>query len=129
MKFTPPVTLPQNLLQGIGSTRTTWEYRWATNAVWTQMIVGSMVIAWFWRSLPAQVPLWYSRPWGDERLASPWFLFLPLVSSIIVYVVNLTAVVRFAGSHPMFARVLLLTSMLISLLSGIMVIRIVTLVS
>ena len=128
MKFTPPVSLPQHLLQGIGLTRTTWEYRWATNAVWTQFIVGGTVIAGFWKTLPPQVPLWYSKPWGDERLASPWFLFLPLLSSIIVYIVNLTAVVRFAGNHPMFTRVLLLTSILISLLSGIMVIRIVTLV-
>ena len=80
-----PGVLPQHLLQGIGLTRTTWEYRWATNAVWTQFIVGGTVIAWFWKTLPPQVPLWYSKPWGDERLASPWFLFLPLLSSIIVY--------------------------------------------
>lgn len=129
MKFIPPVSLPQHLLQGIGSTRATWVYRWATNAAWIQLVVGSAVIAWFWRTLPPQVPLWYSKPWGDERLASPWFLLLPLLSSVIVYIVNLTAVVQFAGNHLLFVRVLLLTSLLISLLSGIMVIRIVTLVS
>lgn len=129
MKIAPYVPLSQRLFQDIGSTRTTWEYRWATNAVIFQFLVGSGVIAWYWKSLPPQVPLWYSKPWGDERLASPWFLFLPLVSSVVIYLVNLTAVVRFADNHPMFARVLLLTSMLISILSGFMVIRIVTLIS
>lgn len=128
MKFTPPVTLPHNLLQGIGSTRNTWEYLWATYAVLLQLIIGGIIIVWYWRTLPPQVPLWYSKPWGDERLASPWLLFLPLLSSVIVYGINLTAVIRFASNHPMFARVLLLTSVLISLLSGITVVRIVTLV-
>ncbi len=129
MKIAPYVPLSQRLFQGIGSARTTWEYRWATNAVVSQFLIGSAVIAWYWRSLPPQVPLWYSKPWGDERLASPWFLFLPLVSAVVIYLVNLTAVVRFADNHPMFARVLLLTSILISILSGFMVIRIVTLIS
>ncbi len=128
MKFTPPVSLPENLLQGIGSTRVTWEYRWATCAVWVQLIIGGIVLAWYWRNLPPQVPLWYSRPWGNERLASPWSLLLPLLSSVIVYSINLAAIVRFTGDHPVFTRVLLLTSVLISVLSGIIVVRIITLI-
>lgn len=129
MKFTPPVSLPENLLQGIGATRSTWEYKWATAFVWIQFLLGSVTLAWYWRVLPPQVPLWYSKPWGDERLASPWFLLLPFISSGVIYIINLAAVARFAGNHPMFVRVLLLTSMLISLLSGYVVVRIVTLVS
>lgn len=27
-------------------------------------------------NLPFQVPLWYSRPWGEEQLASPYWLWL-----------------------------------------------------
>lgn len=129
MKFTPPVSLPENLLQGIGATRSTWEYKGATASVWIQCILGSIALAWHWKNLPPQVPLWYSKPWGDERLASPWFLLLPFISAGVIYVINLAAVARFAGNHPMFVRVLLLTSLLISLLSGYIVVRIVTLVS
>lgn len=129
MKFTLPVSPPQELLQGIGSTRMTWEYRWATNAVVAQLFVGSGIIAWFWRFLPPEIPLWYSRPWGQERLASPWFLFLPLATAVLVYIINLMLIAKFASQHPMFTRVLLLTSLLVSCLSGAMVIRIVTLIS
>lgn len=129
MRFTLPVTPPQDLIQGIGNIRSIWLYRWATYAVIGQLAIGGAFVAWAWSSLPPQIPMWYSRPWGDERLATPWFLFLPLISAIIVYIMNLTVIVRVATDHPMFARVLLLTSLLVSLLSGIMVIRIVTLIS
>ena len=44
------------------------------------------------RDLPPQVPLFYSRPWGEEQLANPQWLGLPLalaagvagVSSVVV---------------------------------------------
>ncbi|MDD3532305.1 MAG: hypothetical protein PHR64_00545 [Candidatus Shapirobacteria bacterium] len=39
----------------------------------------------FYQKLPPQVPLFYSRPWGEAQLASPWFLLaLPLLSLFVV---------------------------------------------
>lgn len=129
MKFTFPTTqTPERFLQGISPLRQTWEYRMATIAVISQLIIGAITILWFWRHLPPAIPIWYSRPWGEDRLASPWFLWLPLGSAVLIYIINIFAVVRFSAEHPMFARVLFLTSGLISCLSVILVIRIVTLV-
>lgn len=31
----------------------------------------------FWHSLPPEIPLFYSRPWGQEQLASPFLLIIP----------------------------------------------------
>lgn len=130
MKFILPTTqTPEQFLQGIAPLRATWEYRLATIAVLAQLIIGGGAIVWFWRHLPPAIPLWYSRPWGEDRLASPWFLFVPLGASILIYGGNIVAVVRLASNHPMFARVLFLTSLLVSILSVVLVIRIVTLVS
>jgi len=36
------------------------------------------------RHFPPQVPLWYSRPWGEEQLTSPiWLLILPGLSELL----------------------------------------------
>lgn len=129
MKFTFAANQTQHyLLQGIGSLRRTWEYRTASAAVILQGILGVVTIAWSWRHLPPAVPLWYSRPWGEDRLASPWFLFLPIGTAILIYSINLIAVTRIGVNHPMFARVLFITSLLVSCLSIVLIIRIVSLV-
>ncbi len=116
-------------MRGIGSYRSTWHYRGATAAVIAQAVIGTGTLIWHWRLLPPQVPLWYSRPWGNDRLAEPIFLTVPILLSIIIYVSNLAAISKFAGAHPMFARILLMTSIFVSALSCVMVVRIVTLVT
>lgn len=36
----------------------------------------ALVIALLWRYLPSEVPLYFSRPWGEARLAPRSYLFL-----------------------------------------------------
>jgi hypothetical protein len=64
-----------------------------------------------------------------DRLAPPGYLFLPLTASVGIYALNVWIAGYFGGSHTMFARVLLLTTSLVSLLSMVLVIRIVLLVT
>jgi hypothetical protein len=47
------------------------------------------LIIFFWRHLPPQGPLYYSRPWGEKQQTTPQgVLILPLLS-LAVIVVNL----------------------------------------
>lgn len=46
------------------------------------------VILFFWRNLPPQVPLFYSRPWGKEQLASYLNLFLLPGFSVVFFILN-----------------------------------------
>jgi len=48
------------------------------------------LILFFWRKLPPEVPLFYSRPWGKEQLASPWLLFVLPVLTLVVSLLNFT---------------------------------------
>lgn len=105
------------------------EYRYATGAVFLQGIIGAISIIWYWRILPPKIPLWYSKPWGGERLASPYFLALPIVSAITVYLINTLIVSRHVSEHPLFARALFLVSTLVSLLSVGIVVKIITLIT
>lgn len=119
MKF----TLPNNV-----SEKVPWEYRAAFFAVLFQSLLCFAVLAINWSSLPPKIPLWLSRPWGEERLAYPLFLGLLPISAIAVYGANDRLSRKFGQNHPLFARVLSLTSGLVSLLSAVTVVRIVTLI-
>src|SRR3990167_2994868 len=119
MKFFRSLQQPGEYLHHLHLLQGTWENRYATIAVIMQMLVSVLVLAWSWRDLPPKGPLWYSKPWGEERLASPFFLFLVPLSALITYVINRTMLTRTAADHPLFGRVLSLTSLLISVLSSI----------
>lgn len=128
MKFVIPHQ-GKDFLAVATQTRSTWVFRLATLTTICQCLLGLAGIAWFWRSLPPAIPFWYSRPWGEDRLAPPGFLFLLLAAAIIIYATNVVVAARVGNEHPMFARVLLLTATLVSTLSFIIVIRILTLVA
>ena len=125
MKFTlPKIAIIEEAnvsYQGI------WIYKLATIANLTQSVVGTALVLWFWRSLPTKVPLWFSRPWGEERLTHPAFLLIPILVSVIVYVANIMAANKFTLEHPLFTRVLFLSSTLVSLMSLYIVLRILSL--
>ena len=129
MKFTLPKAPSQKeIFRGIGPLRHTWQYRSATILAWTQLMFSGLVLLWFWRRLPPSVPVWYSLPWGSDRLASPWFLLLPPASAVLLYLGNTALIARIGNTHPMFARILFVSSMLVSILSAIFVVRVTTLV-
>jgi hypothetical protein len=84
---------------------------------------------WYWRSLPPQVPLWYSRPWGLERLAHPaWLLLLP-TSTLVWYALAVVMSAYITREYLIFTQVLLLTTLLGSFLSFITLMKIFLLVT
>lgn len=129
MKFTLPIQKTDAILSGFSYTDTTWEHKFATVAVIAQALIGGGSLIWFWRILPPKIPFWYSKPWGEERLSPPYMLVVPILSALIVYTVNRTLIAKGAQYHPMFARALSICSFLVSVLSTIIVIRIITLIS
>lgn len=129
MKFFQQLQPPGAYIESLQLLRGTWENKSATVAVILQFFLSSSVLAIYWKNLPPKVPLWYSKPWGEERLALPIFLFLIPITAICIYELNRMLLTKIASDHPLFGRVLSLVSLLISILSSIIVIRIVTLVT
>jgi len=86
------------------------------------------IIAFYWHRLPPQLPLFYSRPWGEEQLANPAaLLFLP-TTSLTLFLINLF----FASSAPkeekLLQKILTSASTIFSLLCLITLIQIIKLV-
>lgn len=87
------------------------------------------VIVWSWKILPPAVPLWYSRPWGNERLAHPaWLTVLPL-ASFFWFFINILLSTFVTSDYPLFTRVLFLSSLLISVLAFLTLVNILLLVT
>lgn len=90
--------------------------------------VGVICIVLFWNKLPPIVPLWYSKPWGVERLAHPLWLFLLPASSLCITGVNIYIASILTNEYLVFSQTLTLGSLVISLLSIITLIKIITMV-
>jgi|SRR3989344_1712952 len=90
-------------------------------------VVSLIILLMFWRKLPPVIPLWYSRPWGEDQLASPWNLLILPAASLLAQGVSLTLASTWSQT-PLFAKLLILSSTIVALLSLITIINILVLV-
>lgn len=81
-----------------------------------------------WDSLPPELPLFYSRPWGEPILATPMMLWLLPAISTVAVVVNF-GVSTLVADSKFLARVLLLFALLVTLLATYTGAKIITLVT
>jgi hypothetical protein len=85
-----------------------------------QIVLGLVLVT----KLPPEVPLFYSRPWGERQLASPFLLFLlPVVSILVLFVNSLLATTVFK-KEPLVSRLMLIFSTVISFLCLVTFIKI-----
>lgn len=113
----PSLKFSFSVLQPAMTLRQHWSYRAAFLSTATAIAFELIAVLLAWSSLPPAVPLWHSRPWGEEQLTHPlWLLVLP-AGSAVVFVLNTALASRFVPDHPIFGRILLLTSFFVSVLS------------
>lgn len=56
--------------------------KWAVTAAGA--VASGGLLAVFWAKLPPLVPLWYSRPWGEDQLARPvWLWVIPAIVVVL----------------------------------------------
>lgn len=87
------------------------------------------LLAWRWRALPPLVPLWYSKPWGSEQLAHPWFLLLLPFGGLVWYATDVAVVAWQKNRYRIFTQALFLTTFLSSFLSFVTLVKILFLVT
>jgi len=109
--------------------KTNWLIQ-ATGRIVIALNLASLIsIIMLWGKLPPAVPLWYSRPWGADQLAPPLALFILPAGSILVYLINLGLAIFFISEYLVFIQMMFLTSLLVSFLSCIAIIKIVFLIT
>lgn len=72
-------------------------------AVGNLLILGLSI--WKFGSLPPQLPLYYSRPWGEDQLVDWWMLFsLPVIMNILSFF-NLFFVNKFFPNNEFVSKI------------------------
>ena len=79
--------------------------------------------------LPPEVPLFYSRPWGQEQLALSWQLTILPFSALIFFVLDLLLASKFYSQYPLLAQILVWSSACFSLLVTITLVKIIILIT
>lgn len=80
------------------------------------------IIIWY-NSLPPLIPFFNQMPWGEERITRNLFIFLIPLIALIIFVVNLIVAKIVYKKIPLISRLFSMTSLLISLLALLFVIR------
>lgn len=97
--------------------------------VFLLLLLSLAALIWRWQLLPPQVPLWYAKLWGPDQLASPYWLFILPLGSLAIYFANIVLSVYLVADYLVFAQTLALTSLLVSFLSFVTLVKILFLVS
>lgn len=91
------------------------------------LVLGAGIWIVFGSHLPPQVPLFYSRPWGEEQLGSPVWLFLPLGMTVLIAISSYT-LARLIGEDKVLAALVLTSLMVVQSILTLGLLRIVLLV-
>ncbi|MEA3354898.1 MAG: hypothetical protein U9Q63_00215 [Patescibacteria group bacterium] len=87
-----------------------------------------VILAWYWLKLPPEVPLFFSKPYGNSQLVSVWVLLLVPVFSLIVQVVCIRWAEQILDKDKLLAQLLIWIESLVSLMNLISLVKIVSLV-
>jgi len=88
-----------------------------------------LVILLSWQQLPPELPLFYSRPWGKDQLATPLSLFILPSLSLTIFLINLVFASLVAKEEQLLLKILEAATAIFSLLSLVTIIKIVLLVT
>lgn len=86
-----------------------------------------LLIGIYWKRFPPQIPLFYSKPWGEGILASPVLLWLLPALALFYIILNFTIAIIIYKFEKFLARVIVCASGLVSFISFYAVFKIVTL--
>lgn len=81
-----------------------------------------------WKKLPPEIPLFYSLPWGEEQLSSPFFLLILPLGSLFFGILNFLLAVFSFERQPISAKILVWATSSLILLEAIALVKIVFLI-
>jgi hypothetical protein len=82
----------------------------------------------FYTNLPPLVPIFNQLPWGTDRLVSKLGLFIPIIISLLILITNVFVTRHIYVKMPITARMLNVTTFLLSFLTLFFVFRTIQLI-
>lgn len=92
-------------------------------------VVMAALFLWKFRYLPEQIPLFYSRPWGEAQIADYWYIALIPILMHIFYVLNGLLCRRFFPNQHIPQKIFTISTGIAIVLFTAIFIRIIVLVT
>lgn len=93
------------------------------------LIIGQLILlVLFWQKLPPQLPLFYSRPWGEKQLVQAWRLGILPGLSLIVILINLLTAKIIGGKVRLATQIIIFFTSIFCFLCFYTLLRIIILV-
>lgn len=97
--------------------------RWGLTIALVLLIIHLVLLAVTIMWLPPIAPLYNQLPWGEMRLASRWELFIPVGISYVFFIGNYFIIIKIYEVMPLVARIVSISTLLVSILGIVFIIR------
>lgn len=77
----------------------------------------------FYKNLPPFVPLFNQLPWGETKLGEKYQIFIPLLITFLIAIINCFLSFAFYKRIPLISRIFCITSSFVSFLTFLFIIR------
>lgn len=102
---------------------------WLFFFVWLILLVGAFgYILFNFNRLPMEIPLFYSRVWGQSQLAKTGYIYLPLAGVFLLGIFNFSLAVNFHQNDRVLSYLAAGASSLIAILAFLTTFNIINLV-
>jgi hypothetical protein len=91
-------------------------------------LIQLVLILWFYKELPPEIPLYFSRPWGADWLTATSSIFILPLMSLVTLLVNYFLALFYHQKKLILSQLLVIFSFIISLFSTFSVLKIISLV-
>lgn len=92
------------------------------------IVIAIVYIFFSYKSLPPFVPVFNQLPWGEQRLGDTYAIFIPILTSILIFVINIFLCAFFYKKIPLISRMLAIFSLLTGILIFLFTIRTILLI-
>lgn len=103
--------------------------KWISRIMLIFVVTTAIFLGLKWATLPPVVPFFYSLPWGEDQLGTPFFLLIAFIGGFLVYILMLTLGLLLFKKTTYFARLLITGSTITYFLLLITIVRILFLIT
>jgi hypothetical protein len=87
------------------------------------LIVSIIYILFSYNKLPPFVPIFNQLPWGEQRLGSTLTIFIPALTALLIFALNIFASTITYKKNPLISRMLAAISLLITILTFLFTVK------
>jgi hypothetical protein len=102
---------------------------WVIRLIFGLLLLLSGLVSFYYSRLPQKIPLFYSRPWGQDQLVDKHYFFI-LVGILIVFsLLNLIIASRQRTKNPVLSQIFIWSTIIICLMGFIDILKILSILS